>query len=95
MTPIKLPPSAVHALSDPMPDAKNFTPTRFTPAGTKAWFARHMLRFLSSDCPRHPFTQRFYNQLMHCFSIIACYDVHGFWTEYFVTTRARSSSSNK
>ncbi len=89
MTRITLPPSVVHALCDPMPDARDFTPTRFTPASTKAWFAGHMVRFLSQDCPRHQFTQRFYNQLMHCFSMIAHYNLHGFWTEYFVTTRGK------
>ncbi len=89
MTPLTLPQMLVRALRQPAPEAGDFTPTRFTPAATKSWFAGHMLRFLSSDCPRHQFTQRFYNQLMHCFSMIAHYDLGGFWTEYFVTTRGK------
>jgi len=87
MIPTMLPPSVVHALCHPMPEARDFTPTRFTPAGTKAWFARHMLHFLASDCPRHQFTQRFHNQLVHCFGMVASYDRRGFWTEHFATTR--------
>ena len=87
MTPMVLPPRVVHVLRHPAPEAAAFTPTRFTPAATKAWFAGHMLRFLSSDFPRHQFTQRFYNQLMHCFGMCAHYDREGFWTEYFTSTR--------
>ncbi len=75
MTSITLPPFVMHALRHSLPDAKVFTPTRFTPASTKSWFAGHMLYFLSSDLPRHQFTQRFYNQLMHCFSMRVCYEV--------------------
>ncbi len=87
MMPIALPPKAVHALRHPAPDAADFRPTRFTPASTKAWFAAHMLRFLSCDFPKHQFTQRFYNQLMHCFGMCAHYSREGFWTEYFASTR--------
>lgn len=87
MTRLVLPQAASHALLHPVPEAASFTPTRFTPASTKAWFAGHMLRFLSSDFPKHQFTQRFYNQLMHCFGMCAHYDREGFWTEYFTSTR--------
>jgi len=90
MTPITLPASVVHALCHPMPETCDFTPTCFTPAGTKAWFARHMLHFLASDCPRHQFTQRFHNQLAHCFGMVAGYDRRGFWTEHFATTRGKA-----
>lgn len=86
MTRITLPASVVHALCNPMPDAKDFMPTRFTPASTKAWFAGHTVRFLSRDCPRHQFTRRFYNQLVHCFSTTPHYGLRSFWTEYFTTT---------
>jgi len=89
MTRITLPLSVVHALCDPMPDAKDFTPTLFTPASTKAWFAGHMLHFLASDCPRHQFTQRFHNQLAHCFPMTPRYGLRGFWTECFATTRGK------
>lgn len=85
MTPIALPATIVRALRDPAPDAQDFTPTRFQPASNKAWFALHFLRFISSDCPRHQFTLRFYRQLIHCFGYIAFYDLDGFWTEFFST----------
>jgi len=75
MTPIALPTAVVRALRDPTPEAKDLTPTRFQPAENKSWFATHYLRFVSSDCPRHQFTLRFYRQLMHCFGHIVCYDV--------------------
>lgn len=36
-----LPATMVQALRDPAPTAADFTPTRFCPASTKAWFAAH------------------------------------------------------
>lgn len=89
MTPIALPATVVRALRDPAPDAKDFTPTRFQPAENKSWFAVHYLRFISSDCPRHQFTLRFYRQLMHCHGHIAHYDLFGFWTEFFTSTAGK------
>ncbi len=89
MTPITLPTALVRALRDPAPDAKDFTPTRFQPASNKACFALHFLRFISSDCPRHQFTLRFYRQLIHCFGYIAYYSLDGFWTEFFSTAAGK------
>lgn len=89
MTPIALPAAVVRALRDPTPDARDFTPTRFQPAENKSWFATHYLRFISSDCPRHQFTLRFYRQLMHCHGHIAHYDSGGFWTEFFASTAGK------
>ncbi len=83
MTPIALPATIGRALRDPAPVAQDFTPTRFQPASNKASFALHFLRFISSDCPRHQFTLRFYRQLIHLLGYIACYDLDGFWTEFF------------
>ncbi len=80
-----IPATMVRALRDPAPTAADFTPTRFCPASTKAWFAAHYLRFVSSDFPRHQFTNRFYQQLMHTFGHIAHYDLTGFWTEFFIS----------
>ena len=91
MTRITLPHSVVHALCDPVPEARDFTPTRFTPASTKAWFAGHMLHFLASDCPRHQFTQRFHNQLVHCFALTPHYGLRSFWTEHFATARGKTA----
>lgn len=78
-----IPASMVRALRNPAPTAADFTPTCFCPASTKAWFAAHYLRFVSSDFPRHQFTNRFYQQLMHTFGHIAHYDLAGFWSEFF------------
>jgi len=83
MTPIALPPAIVRGLRDPVPDAKDFTPTKFKPAATKSWFVEHCTRFVSADFPRHQFTKRFYGQLIHCFGLIAVHDELGSWTEYF------------
>ncbi len=47
------------------------------------------MRFISSDCPRHQFTLRFYRQLTHCFGYVACYDLDGFWTEFFNTAAGK------
>jgi len=65
----KLPPAIVRALREPAPTAADFRPTKFTPAETKAWFAWHFLRFVSTDFPEHQFTKRFYSQVMHTFSV--------------------------
>lgn len=89
MTRIMLPASVVQVLRHPELDASAFAPTRFTPASTKAWFARHTLHFMASDCPRHQFTRRFYSQLVHCFSMAPHYGPRGFWTEHFATTRGK------
>ena len=91
MTRITLLHSVVHALRDPVPEARDFTPTRFTPSSTKAWFAGHMLHFLASDCPRHQFTQRFHNQLVHSFALTPHYGLRGFWTEHFATARGKAA----
>ena len=84
-----IPAAVVRVLRDPMPTAADFQSTKFTPAETKAWFACHFLRFASADFPKHHFTQRFYNQVMHTFGMIAHYDSAGFWTEYFTTTAGK------
>ena len=85
----KLPPAIVRALREPAPTGADFVPTKFTPAETKAWFASHFLRFVSSDFPEHQFTKRFYNQVMNTFGFIAHYDRNGFWTEYFTNTAGK------
>ena len=85
----KLPPGIIRLLREPEPTAADFSPTKFTPADTKAWFACHFLRFASADFPRHQFTERFYRQVMHTFGFIAHYDREGFWTEYFTGTTGK------
>ena len=44
-----IPPDIIRGLREPAPTAADFTPTKFTPAETKAWFATHCLRFASAD----------------------------------------------
>ena len=90
MTPTALPPAIVRGLRDPVPDAKDFTPTKFRPAATKSWFVEHCARFVSADFPRHQFTQRFYGQLMNCFGFVAHYNQFGFWTEYFTSNAGKA-----
>ena len=78
-----IPTAIVTTLRNPAPTAADFTPTKFTPADSKAWFANHFLRFASADFPKHHFTQRFYSRVMSTFGMIAHYDKHGFWSEHF------------
>ena len=89
MNPTALPAEIVRALHDPVPDAKDFTPTQFRPAASKSWFVEHFTRFSSADFPQHQFTQRFYGQLMNCFGFIAHYNKFGFWTEYFTSNTGK------
>ena len=87
--PFTLPPAIIRALREPVLTAADFTPMKFTPADTKAWFANHFLRFVSSDFPKHHFTLRFYRQVMHTFGHIAHYDAAGYWAEFFTSTTGK------
>ena len=87
--PVTLPPATIRALREPVLTAAAFTPMKFTPADTKAWFANHFLRFVSSDFPKHQFTLRFYRQVMHTFGHIAHYDAAGYWAEFFTSTTGK------
>ena len=90
MIPVTLPAPVVHALLHPELGDDAFAATRFTPAATKAWFARHMVHFLASDCPRHQFTPRFHAQLTRCFNLPTHYGLRSFWTEHFATARTKA-----
>ncbi len=70
MTPIALPQAIVRALRDPVPDAKDFTPTKFQPAASKAWFVGHCVKFISADFPRHQFTSTF--RILRCMAEGVC-----------------------
>lgn len=87
--PCTLPPATIRALREPVLTAAAFTPMKFTPADTKAWFANHFLRFVSSDFPKHHFTLRFYRQVMNTFGHIAHYDAAGYWAEFFTSTTCK------
>ena len=84
-----IPAAIVHALRDPVPSEVDFTPTKFCPAASKAWFVAHWLRFASSDFPKHHFTQRFYGRLMHTSGHVAHFNRAGFWTEFFTSTAGK------
>lgn len=66
--------------------AAGFTATAFHDAAAKATFGNQLLAFIAEDFPRRRFTQSFYRVLCQHFGMIAHYDVHGFWAEYFTTT---------
>lgn len=85
----KIPAAVVRALREPVPTAADFKSTKFTPAETKAWFAWHFLRFASSNFPKYQFSQRFYNQVMNTFGMVAHYNLAGYWAEYFTTTAGK------
>lgn len=91
MTPLTLPAPVVQALLYPELGDDVFSATRFTPVATKAWFARHTLHFLASDCPRHQFTARFHAQLVHCFGLPTHYGLRAFWTEHFATACGKAA----
>ena len=70
----------------PLLQAEQFTATRFDTAQAKADFGNQLLAFIAEGFPQKRFTQRFYGVLMQHFGMIAHYDQHGFWREFFTTT---------
>ena len=66
--------------------AEQFVATRFDTAQAKADFGNQLLTFVAEGFPQKRFTQRFYRVLMQHFGMIAHYDQHGFWREFFTTT---------
>ena len=71
------------AFQKPLLQAADFTPTKFNTAEDKAKFGNHLLAFIAEDFPERRFTEGFYRQLSMHFGMIAHYDKHGFWSEYF------------
>jgi hypothetical protein len=65
--------------------ASQFTPTQWSTAKDKAWFANQFVRFVRSDFAARHFTDRFYRRLSNTFGHIAHYDRAGFWGEFFTT----------
>ena len=70
----------------PLLEAEQFTATRFDTTQAKADFGNQLLAFIAEGFPQKRFTQRFYRVLMQHFGMIAHYDQHGFWREFFTTT---------
>lgn len=66
--------------------AEEFRATEFDTAEAKAAFGNGLLAFVAEDFPRRRFTPRFYRVLCQHFGMIAHYDQHGFWAEYFTST---------
>lgn len=70
----------------PLLTAEQFTATKFDSAAAKADFGNQLLAFIAEDFPRKRFTLKFYRILCQHFGMIAHYDQHGFWAEYFTST---------
>ena len=77
---------AVASFQNPPLRAEEFTTTKFHDGATKAGFGNQLLAFIAEDFPRKRFTLKFYRVLCQHFGMIAHYDVHGFWAEYFTST---------
>jgi hypothetical protein len=70
----------------PLLEAEQFTATRFDTTQAKADFGNQLLAFIAEGFPHKRFTQRFYRVLMQHFGMMAHYDQHRFWGEFFTTT---------
>jgi hypothetical protein len=77
---------AVASFQNPPLRAEDFTAIRFNDDAAKAAFGNQLLAFIAEDFPRKRFTLKFYRVLCQHFGMIAHYDVHGFWAEYFTST---------
>jgi hypothetical protein len=64
-----------------------FIPTQWDTADQKARFANQFVRFVESGFKRTLFPKWFYQRLSNCFMHIAYYNIHGFYAEWFETTR--------
>lgn len=71
------------ALQKPLLQGADFTATKFDSGDDKAAFGNQLLAFIAEDFPERRFTEAFYRQLAMHFGMIAHYDKHGFWAEYF------------
>ena len=75
------PPPAAFQL--PLFRAEQFAATRFDTAQGKADFGNQLLAFIAEGFPQARFTVKFYRVLHLHFGLIAHYDRHGFWSEFF------------
>lgn len=64
--------------------ADQFTPTKWDTAADKAKFANQFVKFVSGGFKRTDFPKWFYNRLSGTFGHIAHYDIHGFYSEFFI-----------
>ena len=80
---------AINSFQKPLLRAADFKPTKFHDGAAKADFGNSLLAFIAADFPRPRFTLRLYHLLSLHFGMIAHYDIHGFWAEYFTSTAAK------
>ena len=71
------------AFQKPLLTGAAFKATKFNSGDDKATFGNQLLAFIAEDFPERRFTQAFYRELTGHFGLIAWYDKHGFWAEYF------------
>ena len=71
------------AFQKPLLTGAAFKATNFNSGDDKATFGNQLLAFIAEDFPERRFTQAFYRELAGHFGMIAWYDKHGFWAEYF------------
>ena len=67
----------------PLLQAAMFRPTKWDSAEDKARFGNQLLGFIATDFDKAKWTNAFYGVLHSHFGLIAFYDMHGFWGEYF------------
>ena len=77
---------AIASFQNPLLRADGFTATKFDDGAAKTAFGNQLLAFIAEDFSRKRFTLKFYRVLCQHFGMIAHYDVHGFWAEYFTST---------
>jgi hypothetical protein len=67
-----------------------YTPTKFSTAQDKEKFYKQFQKFVESDFARSKFPKWFYTRLSMTFGHIAHYDQHGFYGEFFTSTKGKA-----
>lgn len=62
------------------------TATKWDTVSDKEKFIAQFKKFVNGGFKRRDFTEAFYTRLSNCFSHIAHYDIHGFYSTWFITT---------
>ncbi len=70
-------------------NASDYTATKFSTAEDKAAFGNSLIHFIASGFVKTLFTEKLYNRLSMTFQMIAHYDRHQYWEEYFVDTESQ------
>src|SRR5688572_3102296 len=69
--------------------ADQFTPTKFSTGGDKAWFANAFVQFVESGFEQRHFIDRLYRRLSNTFGHIAHFNRLGYWETFFMTTAGK------